>query len=158
MGNLSLLYPALTTLTLAVSLCQLQRSQVPGPTPQTAPTSCYGSGLRLLLLLLLITLLLLPLLLLLLEVQLALRKWLEGPRSEVYTAVSVWLCEDRRSTSISGTVSSSGLGQMSAYSRDECLLLRDDCFFSTAARLGLEGLASSPCRNALTTRICGKRS
>jgi len=94
MGSLSLLYPASTTLTFAVSLCPSQRSQAPGPTPQAAPTSCYGSGQRLvllllLLLLLLITLLLLPVLLLLLEVQLALRKWLEGPRSEVYTAVSV---------------------------------------------------------------------
>lgn len=55
-----------------------------------------------------------------------------------YTAVSVWLCEDRRSTSISGMVSSSGM--LSAYSMEEVcesLLLSEDCFCSTAAREGL---------------------
>lgn len=80
-----------------------------------------------------------------------------GINRAIYTAVSVWLWEERRSTSISGTVNSSGSGHMSAYSREEPWerrLLREDCFFSTAARLGFEGRASSPCRKALTTRIC----
>lgn len=76
-----------------------------------------------------------------------------------YTAVSVWLWDESRSTSISGTVSSSGSGHMSAYSRDDPCdkrLLSDDCFFNTAARFGFEGRASRPCRKALTTRIWKK--
>lgn len=55
-----------------------------------------------------------------------------------YTAVSVWLCDDRRSTSISGIDSSSGI--LSAYSIDDVCdkrLLNDVCFRRTSANVVL---------------------
>jgi hypothetical protein len=78
-----------------------------------------------------------------------------GHGQEDYTAVSVWLWDDRRSTSISGIVNSSMT--LSAYSMEEVWdnrLLREDCFRRASARVALSPYrASRPWRKALTTRI-----
>lgn len=78
-----------------------------------------------------------------------------GHGQEDYTAVSVWLWDDKRSTSISGIVNSSMT--LSAYSMEEVWdnrLLREDCFRRASASVALSPYrASRPWRKALTTRI-----
>lgn len=78
-----------------------------------------------------------------------------GHGQEDYTAVSVWLWDDKRSTSISGIVNSSMT--LSAYSMEEVWdnrLLREDCFRRTSASVAVSPYrVSRPWRKALTTRI-----
>ena len=82
-----------------------------------------------------------------------------GHGQEDYTAVSVWLWDDKRSTSISGIVNSSMT--LSAYSMEEVWdnrLLREDCFRRASASVAVSPYrASRPWRKALTTRIWNQK-
>ncbi|GBP65060.1 hypothetical protein EVAR_46854_1 [Eumeta japonica] len=88
-----------------------------------------------------------------------------GARGGRYTAVSVWLCDDRRSTSMSCGASvcpPAPAPAPSAYSTlDECENRFDSivCLRSASASAASasEPRESSPCRNAFTTRICAPR-